>query len=45
MKKPEHKLNLPVDPPDAVDVKDLPQMDPVIDPLDKADVAALPRAN
>jgi hypothetical protein len=44
MKKPEHKLDWPVDPPASVDVKDLPQEDPVIDPKDKADVAALPKA-
>ena len=41
MKKPEHKLDWPVDPPASVDVNDLPSSSPVVDPKDKADAAAV----
>ena len=41
MKKPEHKLDWPVDPPASVDVNDLPSSTPVVDPKDKADAAPL----
>ena len=40
MKKPEHKLDWPVDPPASVEVNDLP-CDAVVDPKDKADAAAV----
>ena len=42
MKKPEHKLNWPVDPPASVDVDDR-VIFAAVDPKDKADTAALMR--